>query len=151
MQKYIQIKSIFLLIVFSIITIHNTLPHIHHSHDNSEGVASIENIHHSHDESHDHHPKDQENSDEESENFLLGLLLNSHSHNSEVSEDSEILLNLNKIIIGKNLPVITLTTNQQVPKIPTLSFKKKYFEYQQDYKQEHQLLNFPLRAPPTLG
>ncbi len=150
MQKYIQIKSIFLLIVFSILTIHNTFPHIHHSHDISEGVASIENIRHTHDEGHDHHHKNQENSDEDSENFLLGLLLNSHSHNAEVNEDSEIQLSLNKIIIGKDLPVITLTTNHQVPKITKLSLKKEYFEYQQDYKQEHQLLNCPLRAPPIL-
>ena len=54
-------------------------------------------------------------------------------------------------LTGKDLPVITLSTNQQVPKIPKLTQKKEYFKYQQDYKQEHQLLNCPLRAPPILG
>ena len=149
MQKYIQIKSSFLLIVFSIITIHTTSPHFHHSHDTSEELAFEEIEHHSHDTHHHHHESEEQSEDEE--NFFLTLLLESHAHDTEVEEDSEILLSLNKVLFGKDLPVITLSTNQQVPKIPKLTQKKEYFKYQQDYKQEHQLLNCPLRAPPILG
>ena len=143
MQKFIQIKSFFLLIVFSIITIHNTLPHFHHSHEITEQFAVEEIEHHSHDS--------EEQSEENEDNLLLTLLLDSHAHDTEVQEDSEILVNYNKVLVGKDLPIITLYTLHRIPPDIAHTPEKKHFQYKQHFLQEQLALNCPLRAPPTLG
>jgi hypothetical protein len=141
-----QLKAFFLLSIICVITIHKSIPHFHHSHEALD--VKIAEVDHSHDNSDHHHHN--ENSEEESD-FLYNLLLGNHSHGVEIEEDSEVLLTSNKVLVGKNLPTITLFTKSLIPKIPKLTSKKEYFESLPNYKQEHQLLHCPLRAPPLLG
>jgi hypothetical protein len=117
--------------------LHSVLPHIHHSHQFPEEKNVDEVAHHSHDSDEDH--------------SLFSLLLNSHAHNPELENVTETFINYNKIFVGKNLPIIILLSQQLFsPDIVVVS-EKKNFHHKQDYKQEHHLLNCPLRAPPTLG
>ena len=151
MKRYIQIKSIFLLVVFSIITIHNTLPHFHHAHDISENVISEEIDSHAHDGGHHHHHDNEKQSDHEDGDFLFSLLLNSHAHDTAINEDLEILGNYNKVVIGENLPIISLLTKHHIPPDIVVVSEKKNFQHKHTFRQELLVLNCPLRAPPTLG
>ena len=130
--------------------LHSILPHLHHSHQLAEEISAEQIHHHSHDGEYHHH-NSEEQSEEDESNFLLTLLLESHSHDTEIDDDSEILVNYNKVVVGKDLPIITLLSQYRVPPDVVLVSEKKNFRYNQDFKQEHLFLNCPLRAPPTLG
>ena len=61
--------SLMLLIVFQVFVIHQALPHIHHSHQDSH--------HHHHDE---HHHDDHKHDHASHHHGLLGIILGDHSH-----------------------------------------------------------------------
>ena len=143
-----QLKAFFLLSILCAITIHKSIPHFYHSHETS--VVKLTEADHSHDNGAHHHHHHGENSEEDND-FLLNLLLGNHSHDLETEEDSKTLLTSNKVIVGKDLPIITLFTNYLIPNIQKHISKKDFFESLPNYKQEHLLLNCPLRAPPSVG
>ena len=125
------------------------MPHFHHSHEIAKTVALEEIDHQSHDGEHHHH--DSEEQSEDDGNFLLAILLESHTHNTEIKVDSEFLINYNKILVGKNIPIITLYTSHCTPPEVSLTTENNHFQYKQHFQQEQIALNYPLRAPPTLG
>jgi hypothetical protein len=130
--------------------LHSVLPHLHHSHQIAEELTVAQIDDHSHDGQHHHHDSEKQSEDDEN-NFLLTLLLESHSHDTEVEDDSEILINYNKVLVGKDLPIITLLSQQRIPPDIVVISEKKNFQHKQGFRQEHLVLNCPLRAPPTLG
>lgn len=130
--------------------LHSVLPHLHHSHQIAEETTVEEIDDHLHDRHHHHHDNEKQSEEEES-NFLLKLLLESHAHDTEVGDDFQILINYNKSLVGKNLPIITLLSKHLIPPDIGVVSEKKNVQHKQGFRQEHLVLNCPLRAPPTLG
>jgi len=76
MQKHKHIKALFFLGIFSLLLLHQVLPHWHHQHHSHEAIA--------HSDSHSHHHDD---SDEESpKKGLLDLFLEFHIHSVVTNE-----------------------------------------------------------------
>jgi hypothetical protein len=151
-------KCYLLLSIISMMILHSVLPHLHHSHQIAEEITveeiTVEEIDdHLHDghHHHHHHHDNEKQSEEEESNFLLKLLLESHAHDTEVGDDFQIIINYNKILVGKNLPIITLLSKLLIPPDIGVVSEKKNVQHKQGFRKEHLVLNCPLRAPPTLG
>jgi len=86
MGKHVQIKSFLFLGIFSMLLLHQTLPHLHHQHEDShshEASHSHSDVAHS-GEHHHHNDSSQEN--EKSPYGFFGILMDMHVH-STVSSD----------------------------------------------------------------
>lgn len=77
MQKHKSIKAFFFLGIFSMLLLHQVVPHLHHQHD-------VENTHHAgtHDDNHHHDDAGKENSEKGFLDFFFGT----HAH-TVVSND----------------------------------------------------------------
>src|SRR6056297_1389499 len=83
MQKYNHIKAIFFLGLFSLMTLHQVFPHVHHQHEDSHSHTDI-----AHTAEHHHH--DDSSQVEDFPYGLLGLFMDMHVH-SPVSSDIVLL------------------------------------------------------------
>lgn len=143
MYKSRKIVSLFFLSLFSVMLMHQVLPHVHHQHHDS--IAQIEDDHHHHDEQSHHHQN--ENDDEKG---LLNLLLGGHSHLVQIDEIQFFRTNtkqVNKIV--KSVAAFVVPTAIVSPSY-TESFKKALSQNESP-PWRHFLISHSLRGPPTLG
>lgn len=146
MLKSRKILPLFFLSLFSILMLHQLIPHVHHQH--SEVVAHIKDKHHHH-EGHGHQHGNQ-NEDEDKAGFL-GLLLGSHVHSAHFSE-IQFFRNTQKqeaevskvVSIDIAYVLLILPVDEAVITIP--------FPLENEYPPLRQfLVSNALRGPPTLG
>jgi len=86
MRRYLKLKALFLLSVISLITFQNTVPHIHHSHDDFDKVVRASS------EQHEHHDDDhvEEKNTSVHEVRFLHQLIENHSHSSHSHELAQL-------------------------------------------------------------
>ena len=84
MRLFRKISAIICLVIIGAFTMHNIIPHVHHSHREIEEVVESNQHHHSHD--HEHHHSDDQNSDHTEQDLLIASLLDNHSHSIHTNE-----------------------------------------------------------------
>ena len=144
MQKHNHIKALFFLGVFSMLLLHQVLPHLHHEHDvehTHKAVAS------SHTHSHHHDVPEKESSNK----GFLDLFLEMHVH-SLVS--NEILLTQESSI---KHPEVKKDISTPIPDVYYLSIinyddaeKIKVYHPPNNYFNAY-LSSLDSRGPPSLG
>lgn len=145
-QKSKKIVSLFFLSIFSVMLLHQVLPHVHHHHHDRIGQHADDHHHH---DGHGHHHEDQnENGDKKG---LLNLLLGSHSHPGQVNE----------VYFFRNNPKQVIKTVKAVS--PWVEFWAASFSYStpglkqvfpsddESPPRRHFLISHALRGPPALG
>jgi Ca2+/H+ antiporter len=143
MQKHIQIKSLFFLGIFSLLLLHQVVPHWHHQYEvehTHKAVVDSNNHKHHHDT-----PKN-----ENSNKGFLALFLDVHVHSVIVGE-----------IVLRHLGNVKKHNVQKSVKIPFQLHEiliVNYSEIERDvvyqppnYYFNSFLLSLTSRGPPTLG
>lgn len=147
MQKHLQIKALFFLGIFSMLLVHQVVPHWHHQHDGTqtEKILAQGSNDHTHEHQHDS-PKD-----ENSKKSLLDLFLNVHTH-STVS--NELLItrenSAHQTQVKKNIPFLA----SEIFSLEHIEFGNidKPLVYHPPNNYFNPYLSIPnLRGPPTLG
>ena len=145
MQKHNHIKALFFLGIFSMLLLHQFVPHMHHQHDEVEHTHDA--IAHSESHSH-HHDSPQE---ESSKKGFLDLFLDTHVH-SVVS--NEILLTHKRSIKQLDVKKVVNTAtsvnhfstsiyDEEAEKIDVYHPPNNYFN--------SYLSSLDSRGPPSLG
>ncbi|MDE1207647.1 hypothetical protein [Tenacibaculum larymnensis] len=149
MRRAIQIKASFLLAIFSLILVHQSIPHYHHEHQSDGEIAN----HHHSDTTHEHH---HNHSDEQDKAVVTKSILNAflefHSHGNTLVKD--------------HLPSYTILKKQksfdvELASIPILDDNFGYVDVQKknklplytppDIVYKTYLAGLELRGPPVLG
>ncbi|CAN5165908.1 hypothetical protein BH23BAC2_BH23BAC2_27400 [soil metagenome] len=144
MQKYNHIKALFFLGIFSLLLLHQVVPHWHHQQEAEHSHKAV-----AHSESHRHHHDVPEKGS--SKKGLLDMLLEVHIH-SVVS--NEILVthksNVNQLSFKKviNTPV---SDNHYSISINYDEAEKIRVYHPPDFYFNSYLSSLSSRGPPTLG
>jgi hypothetical protein len=144
MQPFKHISAYFFLSIFSVLLLHQALPHNHHQHELNDAIE-ISGHHHSHAHSHDHDK--EENKDPDDLSGLLGFLLGSHAHTYH-SNDFQVRNEVKPQI--QVLPIFVL------PQLELFSFDHHSSTLEPVPRfttgYQHLYLSIPsLRGPPVLG
>ena len=146
MQKRIKIKASLLLGIFSLLILHQIVPHQHHDHESQNEVAhNHEAVVHGH--NHDH---DDNHKKESTKSLLLDFFLEIHSHgnsnasytyaNTIIKKQKSVDLNVLKAKI--EVEYIAIVDYQLISKILYASVITPY---------NASLVRPELRGPPLLG
>lgn len=144
MHKHQHIKALFFLGVFSILLLHQVLPHQHHQHE-------VEHLHDvvANEDTHDHHHNVPEK--ENSKKGLLDLFLEAHIH-TVVS--NEIVLTHHSSVKLLNAKKELKTTTSANHYIISITYdeaeKRKVYHPPNNYFNPY-LSSLDSRGPPTLG
>jgi hypothetical protein len=143
MQKHNHIKALFFLGIFSMLLLHQAVPHKHHQHEVKNTQKAI-----AHSDNHSHHhdvPK------ESSKKGFLGLFLDVHVH-SIVS--NEILLthqcNLKQLKLKKDVNTPISVNHYRISINYDEAEKVKVYHPPNNYFNPF-LSSFDSRGPPSLG
>ncbi len=146
MQKRNKIAAFFFLGLFSLMTLHQAFPHLHHQHEDSHSHSDI-----AHTDEHHHHD-DSSHEKEESPYGFFDFFLDMHVH-STVSNDI-VVLRRNMVeqqtIVDKkvaksafDIQQLFLVVDKQNSKPPIYHTPNKHFNPYLSY--------LDLRGPPSLG
>lgn len=139
-----------LLIIYSMVLLHNVVPHFHiESHAEHEVASNASDTHHSHAHSHDHHKHDSEENTNTDFFHSLGHLLGSGFHSHEAQEHLAHVSISNKVsftkikvcyadLLSSALPVKEILEKEKVPYFIPPPYERCLFTAT------------PLRAPPAL-
>jgi len=146
MDKYNHIKALFFLGIFSIILLHQAVPHLHHQHEVGHSHSAV--VHgdsHSHD--HRHEVPEKENP---SKGFL-DLFLEMHVHS----------ISANEILLIHESSIKQLDVKKNISKVVSVVHSNSSIDYGEPEKIKiyrppntyfnPYLLSLDLRGPPTLG
>lgn len=145
MRKHIHIKALFFLGLFSVLLLHQVVPHLHHQHEDSHSheVTAHNDDHHHHDA-----PEKKGNSKKGFIDFFLEI----HTHSTVIYDNIIVLkktVTKQKIVkkdittpISPNFRIVYIDYGD-VERLPIYQPPNVYFN------PYHTLLN--LRGPPTLG
>lgn len=139
-----KISAIIFLGIFSVLLLHQVLPHVHHGHGEIEGaIVKIEGHHHHNDNTHHHHDK------KKNESFdLLGFLLGNHSHSIDVNT-VPVVKSIVKKTASKNHLSHEVTYLLQIHFLPHIDeIKCAYGHAPPDLSQIIYLNTYSLRGPP---
>jgi hypothetical protein len=146
MQRRNKISAFFFLGLFGLMLLHQSIPHVHHQHEDSHSHSDL-----AHSEDYHHHG-DSSQENEDSSNGFLGFFMDMHVH-STVSSDI-VLLKRNTIeqqtIVDKDVANNDfgfqgpfLIDNRENDKPPIYHPPNTYFN--------PYLSHLDLRGPPSLG
>ncbi|WP_029036161.1 hypothetical protein [Salinimicrobium xinjiangense] len=147
MQVKPQIKASILLGLFSLLLLHQTIPHIHHEHQEKNENRLVK---HSHGNSHGHEHKHENERNPKNSKSLLSILLATHSHGGSsteipVVEESIQHILLKKVKTESSSPQDFLLKN----KLPEVKAAELQRNYQPPPDYLHSYLAFlSLRGPP---
>jgi len=145
MQKYNHIKALFFLGIFSLMLLHQVLPHLHHQHEVEHSHKAVSN---SDSHSHNHDIPEKESS----KKGLLDLFLEVHIHSVVANEivvtrnSSFKQLNVKKDVktsIFLNLYSIPINYDDESEKVSVYRPPNVYFN--------RYLSSLNSRGPPSLG
>jgi ABC-type Zn2+ transport system substrate-binding protein/surface adhesin len=144
MHKHKHIKALFFLGIFSMLLLHQVLPHWHHQHEVEHSHKAV-----AHSDTHDHHHDVPEK--ENSKKGLLDLFLEMHIH-SVVS--NEILVTQNSSVKELNVKKVLKTSisanHYSISKLFDEAEKVTIFHPPNNYFNYY-LSSLDTRGPPTLG
>ncbi|TCP25852.1 hypothetical protein EV195_103214 [Tenacibaculum skagerrakense] len=156
MQRANQIKAYFLLAIFSLILIHQSIPHCHDDHESDIKIAhhhsdSSHGHGHSHNNEHQHNHSD--NSNKKEAKSLLNTFLEFHTHGNTYSQDNLIsTFNLIKKDVSSDNKSCCSKENLNYNLDISLSKDNNYnFYTPPDVFYESYLEGIELRGPPVLG
>jgi ABC-type nickel/cobalt efflux system permease component RcnA len=151
MQIKNQIIASLMIVIMSIMMIHNAIPHIHHNHE-ATAINTHDDSHHSHDNGHHHsHSKDKKRDNKKSNENISFFDFDNHEHTVHLHYFEDYLLNKSK----KN------ETNNQLILLSFISLNE--YNYSSNYKLDEYspprfrfpesppTYSFSLRGPPMLG
>jgi hypothetical protein len=143
-QKFINIKAIFFLILFSIFLLHQSVPHFHHEHE-----VALDIIEHSHD--HDQHHDDIPEKELGGLNGFIDLFLGMHVHGA-ISNENLInrQLTINQTVVEKVVSDVFYIKNYNVLKDIKEVEKPSIYHPPENYFNSYTSY-FNLRGPPSLG
>lgn len=145
-----KILSTVFIIIYSMVLLHNIVPHFHlESHVDHEVATVVSDSHHSHSHSHDHHEHDSEENEDVDFFHYLGHLLGDglHTHQAQdhlthIPTDYKVSLSKLKVyyavLISFVLPVNETFEKEKTPSLYPPPNEKCFFTAT------------PLRAPPVL-
>lgn len=130
-------------------TLHNVVPHIHHSHQEFEEV--IDNNGHQHPHNHEGHHSDNQHSDTDSTEqfFLFPSLIDHHSHAFHTHEFTLRTKSGNPHVINKQLIIATIVNDYG--SLGGHKVLPKYYLIKQVFFDTPSLIYYSLRGPPSLG
>lgn len=139
-----KISAIICLGIIGALTLHDIVPHIHHSHiEFEEGVNSNEHHH-----SHNH---DDQNTDSTEQDFLFPSLVDHHTHSFHTHEFTLLTKIGNPNAINKQLIIVAIVNDYGSPPEHEIQTLLKYALLKQVFFEAPTLLNYDLRGPPSLG
>ena len=145
MQKYNHIKALFFLGIFSLMLLHQVLPHLHHQHEVEHSHSTVSN---SDNHSHNHDVPEKESS----KKGLLDLFLEAHIHSVVANEiivtheSSVKQINVKKDVktsIFLNRYSISINYDDESEKVKVYHPPNTYFNTY--------LSTLDSRGPPSLG
>jgi len=142
MQKYKHIKAFFFLGIFSMLLLHQVVPHLHHQHD-------VEHTHHADTHSDKHHHDDAEK--ENSEKGILDFFFGAHVHSvvtNEIFVAQERSVKQVKVKKEVKTPVSLVHYNKSI--IYDEAGKNRVYHPPNNYFNRY-LISSDSRGPPTLG
>lgn len=148
MQKHKNIKALFFLGIFSMLLIHQIVPHLHHQHQDAhqDDVAHHHNNHDEHD--HHHHHEDEEDSPQKG---FIDWLLETHTHTNTTM--NVLVLEhttFKEIVVQKEIgKTFFLKTIHIVSRDADINLQEWY--HPPDNFQNSYIPNLTLRGPPSLG
>ncbi len=84
MRKYNQIKALFFLGIFSMLLLHQVIPHLHHQHEDSHSHTTT--VHND-----DHHHHDAPEKDGNSKKGFIDFFLEMHTHSMVINDNIVVL------------------------------------------------------------
>jgi len=84
MRKYNQIKALFFLGIFSMLLLHQVIPHLHHQHEDSHSHTTT--VHND-----DHHHHDAPEKDGNSKKGFIDFFLDMHAHSTIIYDNIVVL------------------------------------------------------------
>jgi len=147
-MKFIsKIAPLFFLSIFSLFTLHQVLPHVHHEHEGFEDtVGHIGDQHHSHEKNH-HHNEEEQNQDVDFLDFLLG----NHVHSISASDMQTVKNVTTQKVVSENV-VFNFFYELKIP--PPLADgveKSSFGRAPSSFGNKVYLSTSFLRGPPTVG
>ena len=146
MQKHKNIKALFFLGIFSILLLHQVLPHWHHEHEVEHSHKAVA---HNNSHSHDHHHDVPEN--ESPNKGFFDLFLEMHVHSVAANE---ILLthesSIKQLDVKKNISKVVSVVHSNSSINYDEPEKIKVYHPPNNYFNPY-LSSLDLRGPPTLG
>jgi mannitol-specific phosphotransferase system IIBC component len=142
MQKYNHIKALFFLGIFSLLMLHQFIPHLHHQHVNEYSQKTFVCS-----EGHIYQHDKSENLN--SKKGLLNLLLKIHEHS--VASNEILVTNesgINKLNVQKNINTHFSVNNYCSSKTYD-EIKQEVVHYSSDNYLIHYLTSLDSRGPPT--
>lgn len=150
MDVHKQIKAMFLLIIISVMMLHNAVPHVHHLHEGHEVISgSTEHHHHGHEHSH-HHPVENK-SDEQDEDFLFSLLLKIHAHAFHTHQFTPLATDNSQLSKVKILSIAGVRETKRLVLCPVNQNLHRFSLFQELFCSNPFLFTHSLRGPPVLG
>lgn len=144
MQKHSTIKALFFLGIFSILLLHQVVPHWHHENDNGHTHKTVA---HNKAHNHQHDVPEKENSNK----GLLDLFLELHIHSIVFNELLLPYESAIKQLEVKKLSVTSATVIQNNSSFNDYETEKiKVYQPPNTYFNSY-LLSLDLRGPPSLG
>jgi hypothetical protein len=137
---------LFFLSIFSLLTLHQVLPHVHHEHEGFEDtIGHIEDQHH--ENGHHHHGDEQDNQDFD----FLGFLLGNHVHNISTSDIQTVKNVVIQKVVNKNDVLNTFYELDLRPPSDDGVQKSKFGRASLSSGNKVYLSTSFLRGPPALG
>jgi len=146
MQRYNHIKALFFLSIFSLLLLHQVVPHLHHQHEVEHTHKAVT---HGDNHNHDHHHDTPEN--DNLQKGFLDFFLDLHTH---LAVSNEILLphesSVKQLKVKKNV-LLSLSFNHfgQFESYDEVE-KDKIYHPPNNYFKRY-LKSPSLRGPPSIG
>lgn len=141
MQLNTQIKAFLFLGIFSLVMLHQAVPHLHHHHEQEKAVAET-HLEHSHEHQHDKSEKDTKS--------VLSVLFALHTH---MGNSSEVLLTKTATSDFKQKRQYKDIKNREVEQVVLDAFPPAEKSYANFRPPKHYLdpylANLFLRGPPA--
>ena len=144
MQKHQNIKALFFLGIFSLLLLHQTVPHLHHEHQEEHHHGGMAHGHH-----HDHHH--EESGHDDLRKGFFGWFLDMHVHTNTTTD----------VVVLERTSVTKVSVQKDLAKAVVLyQTDLDYFEetpkddiryHPPDNLQSTHSSNPTLRGPPSLG
>ena len=139
---------LFFLSIFSLLTLHQVLPHVHHGHEGFEDtIGHIEDHHHDHENGHHHHGDEEDNQDFD----FLGFLLENHAHSISIDDMQTIKNAVTQKVVNKNIALNTFYELDIRSPSDDCVKNSKFGKAPSGFSNKIYLSTSFLRGPPALG
>jgi len=148
MQKYKNIKALFFLGVFSLLLLHQAMPHWHHQHGEHNHGHDVAHHHHHNQDHHHHHDKSE---GDQSKKGFLDWFLELHTHTNTTTDVLVLEQTTGKKVTAEKESLRTLLPVTVYPVFGEVAITIDEWYYPPDNRQNKSFSSLTLRGPPSLG